>query len=174
MRGSDDFFHSRIDQMIDLRHPLAVAREVKQGRSTHEVGLFGSQTAIVGGGVSKAGRPRLPFRLMVSLLYLKHAFNESDEGLVERWSETPTWQYFSGMDYFEHRAPCDPTLIGKFRKLIGEEGVEELLAKTISVAVNLKLISKKSLETVVVDSTVQPKARQAWHSNKPLPKKARR
>jgi IS5 family transposase len=62
------------------------------------------------------------------------------------------------MDYFEHRAPCDPTLIGKFRKLIGEEGVEELLAKTIAVAVNLKLISKKSLETVVVDTTVQPKA----------------
>jgi IS5 family transposase len=24
MRGSDEFFHSRIDQMIDLRHPLAV------------------------------------------------------------------------------------------------------------------------------------------------------
>ena len=24
MRGSDDFFHSRIYQMIDLRHPLAV------------------------------------------------------------------------------------------------------------------------------------------------------
>ncbi len=48
-------------------------------------------------------------------------------------------------------------LIGKFRKLIGEEGVEELLAKTIAVAVNLKLISKKALETVV-DTTVQPKA----------------
>lgn len=61
------------------------------------------------------------------------------------------------MVYFEHRAPCDPSLIGKFRKLIGEEGVE-LLAKTIAVAVNLKLISKKALETVVVDTTVQPKA----------------
>jgi IS5 family transposase len=24
MRGSDDFFHSRIDHMIDLRHPLKV------------------------------------------------------------------------------------------------------------------------------------------------------
>ncbi len=24
MHGSDDYFHSRIDQMIDLRHPLAV------------------------------------------------------------------------------------------------------------------------------------------------------
>jgi hypothetical protein len=64
MRGSDDFFHSRIDQMIDLRHPLAVlashmpwqeieaslakqlAREVKRGRSIQEVGLFGSQTVV--------------------------------------------------------------------------------------------------------------------------------
>jgi hypothetical protein len=26
MRGSDDFLHSRIDQMIDLKHPLAGAR----------------------------------------------------------------------------------------------------------------------------------------------------
>jgi len=94
---------------------------------------------------------------MVSLLYLKHAFNESDEGVVERWAETPTWQYFSGMDYFEHRLPCDATLIGKFRKLIGEDGVEELLSQTITVALNLK-IPKKALETVVVDSTVQPKA----------------
>jgi len=26
---------------------------------------------------------------MISLLYLKHAFNESDEGVVERWSPKP-------------------------------------------------------------------------------------
>ena len=32
-----------------------------------------------GGGVSAAGRPRLPVRLMVSLLYLKNSFNLSDE-----------------------------------------------------------------------------------------------
>ena len=36
MRGSDDFFHSRIDQMIDLRHPLAVLAShmagARQGR----------------------------------------------------------------------------------------------------------------------------------------------
>jgi hypothetical protein len=25
---------------------------------------------------------------MIALLYLKHAFNESDEGVVQRWSET--------------------------------------------------------------------------------------
>ncbi len=68
---------------------------------------------------------------------------------------TPTWEYFSGVDYFEHRAPCDPSLIGKFRKMSGQEGVEELLAKTIAVAVNLKLVSKDASERVVVDTTVQ-------------------
>jgi hypothetical protein len=30
MRGSDDFFHSRIDQMIDLRDPLAVDNAVSK------------------------------------------------------------------------------------------------------------------------------------------------
>ena len=176
MSPVDDFFRSRLDQMIDLRHPLAVlasrmpwqeieaslahqfARQVKAGKQIEDIGLFGPEVKVVGGGKSNAGRPRLPIRLMVSLLYLKHAFNESDEGVVERWAETPTWQYFSGMDYFEHRLPCDATLIGKFRKLIGEQGVEELLSQTISVALNLKVIPKKALETVVVDSTVQPKA----------------
>jgi IS5 family transposase len=145
-------------QEIEASLAHQFARQVKAGKQIEGIGLFGSEVKVVGGGKSNAGRPRLPIRLMVSLLYLKHAFNESDEGLVERWAETPTWQYFSGMDYFEHRLPCDATLIGKFRKLIGEQGVEEMLSQTIAVALNLKVISKKSLETVVVDSTVQPKA----------------
>jgi IS5 family transposase len=74
------------------------------------------------GAKPKAGRPRLPMRLMISLLYLKHAFDESDEGVVDRWSETPIWQQFSGMDYYEHRRPCDSTVLVKFRKLLGEAG----------------------------------------------------
>ena len=55
-------------------------------------------------------------------------------------------------------APCDFTLISKFRKLIGEEGVEELLAKTITVAVEIGLIKPEEFKRVVVDSTVMPKA----------------
>ena len=176
MSPVNDFFRSRIDQMIDLRHPLSIlasrmpwqeieaslahnfARKVKAGKKVEDIGLFGPEVKVVGGGVSKAGRPRLPLRLMVSLLYLKHAFDESDEGVCERWSETPTWQYFSGLDYFEHKLPCDPTLLVKFRRLLGEEGVEEMLSQTVAAAQNLKFISKKQIETVIVDSTVQPKA----------------
>ncbi len=46
----------------------------------------------------------------------------------------------------------------KFRELLGEEGVEELLARTIEVAVTLKLIASKELSRIIVDSTVQEKA----------------
>jgi IS5 family transposase len=83
-------------------------------------------------------------RIMIALLYLKHAFNESDEGVVERWGETPTWQFFPGQAYFGHHRPCDATTLIKFRQLLGDEGVEELLAQTIHVAVDLKLIRPRN------------------------------
>jgi IS5 family transposase len=46
----------------------------------------------------------------------------------------------------------------RFRRLLGEEGVEALLARTIDAAVNFKLIDKSALTTLIVDSTVQQKA----------------
>ncbi len=173
---NDDFFRNRLDQMIDLRHPLAVldnrmpwqeieasleqrwARQVKSGKKIEDLYLFDPVSAVAGGGVSNAGRPRLPTRLMVALLYLKHAFNESDEDVIQRWGETPTWQYFSGNEYFERQWPCDPTQLGRFCKALGEEGVEELFARTMEVAVTLKLIAKKEMTRVIVDSTAQEKA----------------
>lgn len=93
--ATDDFFRARIDQMIDLRHPLAVLasrmswREIEAGvahRFVHkahdgvampDLDLFGEkpQRKV---SASKAGRLRVPLRIMISLLCLKHAFNESD------------------------------------------------------------------------------------------------
>lgn len=48
--------------------------------------MFRPTLAVAGAGVSNACRPRLPIRLMVALLCLEHAYNESDESLVVRWS----------------------------------------------------------------------------------------
>jgi transposase, IS5 family len=173
--ATDDFFRSRIDHMIDLRHPLAVlssrmpwqeiearvaqlfSRKGRAGVAMPDLDLFGEQvhrTAVV----SHAGRPRVPLRIMIALLYLKHAFNESDEAVVERWADSPRWQFFSGCAYYEDRQPCDATTLIKFRQLLGEEGVEELLAQTVNVAVSLQLIKPQELTRVIVDSTVQHKA----------------
>jgi IS5 family transposase len=89
---------------------------------------------------------------------LKHAFNVSDEELVERWSENVVWQYFSGQEYYTPKLPCDATQIGRFRTAIGEAGVEELLKASIDAAVGMKAIQPSECERVIVDTTVQEKA----------------
>lgn len=173
--ATEDFFRLRLDHMIDLRHALAVlasrmpwqeieasvahlfSRKVKAGKTLPGIDLFGEQAQTTAAR-SNAGRPRVSLRTMIALLYLKHAFDESDESVVQRWSETPVWQYFGGRAYFDQGLPCDATTLVKFRRLLGEEGVEALLAQTINAAVHMKLISPKELATVVVDSTVQSKA----------------
>jgi len=49
--------------------------------------LFGQVSAVASGGVFNAGRPSLTTRLMVPLLNLKRAFNESDVELIQRWGK---------------------------------------------------------------------------------------
>ncbi len=171
-----DMFRPRLDSMIDLRHPLAVlanqmpwnqiesalapffVRRNRTGRIIQGVDLFGPSMALVGAGVSPAGRPRLSIRLMASLLYLKHAFNLSDTDTVERWSENVIWKYFSGNDYYEPRLPCDPGQIGRFRKGIGEAGVEELLRATIATAIRTKCVLPTETQRIIVDIKLQEKA----------------
>lgn len=173
--ATEDFFRARIDHMIDLRHPLAVlasrmpwqqieasvahlfSRKARTNKAMPELDLFG-EAAAPAARTSNAGRPRVPLRVMISLLYLKHAFNESDEAVVARWADTPRWQFFSGCAYYEDRLPCDASTLVKFRQLLGEEGAEELLAQTIAVALEQGLIERKELSRVIVDSTVQHKA----------------
>ena len=174
--ATDDFFRARLDQMIDLRHPLAAlsarmpwadieaslapvfAHRDRKGRAVVGADMFGPTLAVAGAGVSNAGRPRLPIRLMVALLYLKHAYNESDESLVERWAQDVYFQFFSGQIYFEPRLPCDPAQISRFRRVLGEAGVEQLLKTTIEAAVAMGAVKKTEFERVIVDTTVQSKA----------------
>src|SRR3990167_3435117 len=174
--GTPDFFRSRLAEMVDLRHPLAVlstripwaglestlaehfVHRDRPGTAVAVDDLFGSRLQVAGAGGSAAGRPRLSMRLMLSLLYLKHAFDLSDEELVERWSENVVWQYFSGQEYYTPRLPCDGTQIGRFRSAIGEAGVEALLKATIDTEVTAKAVRPSEFERVIVDTTVQEKA----------------
>jgi len=174
--STPDFFRARLDGMVDPRHPLVVLTDrlpwaqIEQVLAPHferkartpgtvtAQDMLGEHEVEFGGGVGSGGRPRLPVRLMASLLYLKNSFNLSDEELVARWSENVVWQFFSGMEYYEPRLPCDATQIGRFRTAIGEEGLEQLLKFTIQTAVEIKAIKPAELERVIVDSTVQEKA----------------
>jgi len=106
------------------------------------------------------GRPALPIRLMAGLHFLKHMEGLSDEAVVDRWVENPYWQFFCGEEFFQHALPIDPSQMTRWRKRVGETGMEKLLQATIAAGKTTKTITESSFEKVIVDTTVQPKAVQ--------------
>lgn len=130
---AEDLFRSRLENQIDLCHPLAK--------------LAGAMPSTTPAG----GRPALPLRLMAGLLYLKHAYDLSDEAVCERWLENPYWQFFTGEVFFQTRLLCDPISLVRWRQRLGEVGMEELLARMIDAAQAMKAVDVRELSRGIVD-----------------------
>jgi IS5 family transposase len=101
------------------------------------------------------GRPAHPTRLLVALHYLKYAYDLSDADVVSGWIENPYWQYLSGMQFFEHRRPLEPSSLTRWRQRVGQAGAEALLSETIAAGLMLRAITPAQLQRVNVDTTVQ-------------------
>ncbi|MGF6537309.1 hypothetical protein OKW32_000595 [Paraburkholderia youngii] len=108
--------------------------------------------------VSRKGRPATSPRLIAGLWYLQHAFDLSDEEVVWQWVENPYWQVFTGETFLQTEPPIDPSSLTRWRKRLGEAGVEELLAETIEAAKRAGVIRASSAKRVIVDTTVMQKA----------------
>jgi IS5 family transposase len=78
-------------------------------------------------------------------------------GITARWRENPYWQFFSGETYFSHDLPIDPSSLTRWRKRIGKEGSEKILALTIQAGIRTQVIRKPDIKRVIVDTTVQEK-----------------
>lgn len=145
-----DLFRPRLVTMIDLNHPLVkLSKEIDWSAFDAEFGKFYAPDF---------GRPGIPIRVMAGIHYLKYMFNVSDESSVERFVENPYWQYFCGLEYFEHKVPCHPTQLVKWRKRIGAKGCEKMLKETIEAARRGGALNDTELKRVNVDTTVQEKA----------------
>ncbi|MBN9403801.1 MAG: IS5 family transposase [Burkholderiales bacterium] len=145
-----DLFRLELINMVNRRHELVRLAELVDWSVFERE--FGTQFA------STTGRPALPARLVSGLLYLKHTFALSDEEVVARWVENPYWQHFCGERYFQHELPCDASSLVRWRQRIGEAGVEWLLTQTIEAAKRSGVVKRESVSTIVLDTTVQPKA----------------
>lgn len=104
------------------------------------------------------GQPPKPTRLMAGLLYLKHPYVLAAEELVERWVENASWQFFCGETFFQHGPPIHPTSLTRYRNRIGPERCQELLRLTLEAGKAEKVIQKRDLAEVIVDTTVMEKA----------------
>jgi IS5 family transposase len=147
--GKQDLFRSRLDQIIDLNHPLVkLAKAIDWGFLEQHFG------AVYKDG---PGQPPLPTRLMAGLAILKHGYDLSDEVLCERWVENPYYQYFCGEEFFQHRLVFDRSSMTHWRQRMGEERLKALLQESLSVAAKTGAIKPSALSRVIVDTTVQPK-----------------
>jgi len=145
-----DLFKVELEAIIDPDYPLArMAGQIDWAFFERELGAHFCETN---------GAPAKPVRLMVGLHYLKHAYNLSDEQTVLRWVENPYWQYFCGMKWFASALPIDPSSMTRWRKKIGEQGAETLLAQSIATGLKTGAVKPASLDKINVDTTVQEKA----------------
>lgn len=139
-----------LEDILDKSHGLyQLANRLNWDWLVEELGSF---------YVEGPGRPEIPVRVIAGLHYLKYLENESDESVVEKFCENPYWQYFCGMETFQHRLPCHPTTLVKWRQRLGEQGLEKLLSHTIATAKRMALLPEKLFKNVNVDTTVQEKA----------------
>lgn len=148
--GQQDLFKSRLDNLIDHQHELVI--------TANRIDWDSFDKRFGGTFCETNGRPALATRLMVGLQYLKYLYNESDENVVRRYLENPYWQYFCGNEFFEHKIPCHPTSLIKWRQRIGSGGAEQMLKETIEMAKRENFLSAETAYEVYIDTTVQPKA----------------
>src|SRR5436190_10158980 len=147
--GEQDLFRSRLDQIIDMKHPLVTLGRTVDWRFLEE--RFGEVYT------DDPGRPPLPTRLMAGLAILKYTYDLSDEVLCERWVENPYYQYFCGEEFFQHRLVFDRSSLTRWRNRMGEQRLQALLQESLAVATKTEAIKPSDLNRVIVDTTVQPK-----------------
>lgn len=144
-----ELFQAHFSQILNREHPLV--------RLADKIDWPRFEAAFADSYCEELGAPGKAIRLMVGLQYLKFAFDESDESVVDRWVENPYWQYFCGFTHMQHEVPIDPSSMSRWRKRVGAERLELLLKETIDLAVREKQVRSKDLEQVTVDTTVQEK-----------------
>jgi transposase, IS5 family len=133
-------------ERVNLNHPLVRLAEL--------IDLQRLSASMNASFVSGKGEPANAPRLIAGLLYMQHAFDLSDEDVVWQWVQNPYWQVFTGEKYLQAEPPIGPSSLTRWRKRLGEVGVEEFLAESIDAAKRTRVIKPSSAKRVVVDTTV--------------------
>ncbi len=141
--NQQSFLYPNLLDQLDTKQPLMqLARQI-------DWSYFDTEFAPL---YSHLGKPSKPIRLMVGLSILKHLEDLSDEVLIQRWVQNPYYQSFTGEIEFQWKLPCDPSDLTYFRKRIGSDGFEKILAA--SIALHQEKVSE---DEMCIDTTVQEK-----------------
>jgi transposase, IS5 family len=145
-----ELFRARLDTIVDGQHPLVRLASLIDW--TRFEAAFGP---LCRDGI---GRPGLPTRLVVGLHLIKHMDGLSDEAVCARYLDSPYVQLFCGEAHFRHALPLDRSSMTRWRRRVGAERLEVLLAESLAAARRGGAVEEKHLRRVTIDTTVQPKA----------------
>src|SRR3954452_9052798 len=124
--GQSDLFQARLDQIVDLTHPLVkLSRAIDWGFLEERCGVVYSDGP---------GQPPLPTRLMAGLAILKHTHDLSDEVFCEGWLAEPYLQLFCGEEFFQHKRTFDRSSLTRWRQRMGEDKLAALIQESLNVA----------------------------------------
>ena len=103
----DGPFRARLEDPIDLRHPLArLAGPIDWGRFEAEFGALHTD----------GGRPGLPMRPVVGPHLRKRMDGLSDEAACARHLDSPYARLFCGEASFRHALPLDRSSMSRWRR----------------------------------------------------------
>lgn len=75
---------------------------------------------------SKTGMPAKPLRTALGSLIIQKHYDYSDRELVEQITENPYYQFFIGLNGYQHEQPFVPSLLVEFRKRLNNEILDEI------------------------------------------------
>jgi IS5 family transposase len=145
-----DFFKVELISIISLQHPLVKLAALfpwhdfeRQIQPTY---------------APTTGDPGIRTRLMAALRMLKFLHDLSDKDVVAAWVENSYWQFFSGMQFFSHQAPINPSSMTRWRPLLGASRAESMLKGILQTGSKINAIGPADFERINVDTAVQTKA----------------
>jgi Transposase domain (DUF772). len=148
--AQSDMFRETLEAILDLRHELLeLSRRIDWAKLDAACG----QTF-----VDQVGRPGLPTRLMAGLHILKHVKGLFDEAVCAAWIENSYFQAFCGERFVHHRLPLDRSSMTRWRKRIGSDRLETVLADTLAIALDSGATEPTAMERVTIDSEADEKS----------------
>ena len=146
--GQHDLFRARLDQIIDMKHPLVVLAQsidwdflARETSALYRAGISTFADAADGGAAH----------------HIKYMDDLSDEEVCRRFVENSYYQYFCGEEFFQHELPLDRSSMTRWRQRLGEEKMQALLQESLAAAVRLGAAKPSEFTQGVVDTTVQEK-----------------
>ncbi|ADG20769.1 IS5 family transposase [Paraburkholderia atlantica] len=145
-----DLFRHPLREQINLKHPLV--------RLTDLINWDGLNASMSASFVSRKGRPATLTEVDCWFVVSPACVRSVGRGRGLAMGGKPVLAGLYGRNVFQTEPPIDPSSLTRWRKRLGEAGVEELLAETIEAAKRAGVIKASSAKRVIVDTTVMQKA----------------